>query len=52
MKKNYQTPNADMVVFKPVQDLAVTWNDMNEGVTVNQPQAGAMASAGDIIVKL
>ena len=52
MKKTYQTPDADLVVFKPAQDLAITWSDMNEGVTVNQPQAGAMASAGDIIVKL
>ena len=52
MKKTYQTPNADVCLFRPVCDLAITWTDLNNGTGGNQSQDGAVASKNDIIIKL
>ncbi len=52
MKKNYQTPDVEMVLFKPDQNLAADWIDLNNGTVGNQPQDGAVTSENDIIIKL
>ena len=52
MKKTYQTPNADVCLFRPVCDLAITWTDLNSGAGSGKPQEGAVTSENDIIIKL
>ena len=52
MEKKYMTPEAEMILFRPAQNLAITWTDLNNGTGGNQPQDGAVASENDIIIKL
>ena len=52
MKKNYQNPEAEMILFRPTEDLAANWIDLNNGTGSRQPQDGAITSDGDIIIKL
>ena len=52
MKKNYQNPEAEMILFRATEDLAANWIDLNNGTGSRQPQDGAITSDGDIIIKL
>ena len=52
MEKKYLAPEAEMILFRPVCDLAITWTDLNSGAGSSKPQEGAVASENDIIIKL
>ena len=52
MKKVYEAPAVQPILFRPVEELSISWKDLNEGVGTNAPQAGAITSENDIIIKL
>ena len=52
MQKKYLTPEAEVILFRPAQNLAITWTDLNNGTGGNQPQEGAVTSKNDINIKL
>lgn len=52
MKKVYEAPAVEPILFRPAQQLSITWTDLNSGTGSNQPQDGAIASENDIIIKL
>ena len=52
MKKVYEAPAMEPILFRPVEELSATWTDLDNGFGSKQPQDGAITSEGDIIIKL
>lgn len=54
MKKTYQTPHAELTVFRPMEALAgaVIWDNLLGGQYDSQASTGATALSGDIAIKI
>ena len=52
MKKVYEAPAMEPILFRPIENLSANWIDLNSGIGSKQPQDGAITSEGDIIIKL
>ena len=52
MKKVYEIPAVEPILFRPVENLSATWIDLTNGTGSKQPQDGAIASEEDILIKL
>lgn len=48
MKKTYQKPNADVLVFRPSESLAIVWEDLNAGNFAETDKTAASILSTDI----
>ena len=48
MKKTYQKPNADVLVFCPAESLAIVWEDLNAGSFAETDRVAASTLSTDI----
>ena len=52
MKKTYEAPAMEPILFRAVENLSITWTDLNNGTGNSKPQDGAIVSENDIVIKL
>lgn len=50
MKNNYIAPEAEILCFRPVEDLA--WTNLLDPSTANNPGSAADKLSGDVFVKI
>lgn len=52
MKKNYVAPEADLLCFRPVEDLAIVFDSLWNKTETSGEKGAAVGSTGDIKITI